>query len=130
MPDPEPLADALSCWQKKQREQELIAREKLRDACNQLADLGVDKVVISYDGYGDSGTVESPIAYCGEDSFDLSDELKEVLTDTADANLPCGWEINDGAFGELTLDVQARKLTREHNWRVTEYQTEEEDIPL
>lgn len=130
MSDAEPLTDALARWEKRQCEQELIAREKLRDACNQLAELGVEKVVISYDGYGDSGTVEPPIAYCGDESIELSDELKETLTDTADANLPCGWEINDGAFGELTLDVQARKLTREHNWRVTEYQTEEEDIPL
>lgn len=34
--------------------------------------------------------------------------------------LPGGWEINDGSYGEVTLDVETRKITVEHNERYTD----------
>ena len=35
-----------------------------------------------------------------------------------------GWEINDGAFGTLTIDVTARTASLEHNSRFTTHNTE------
>ncbi len=31
-----------------------------------------------------------------------------------------GWENGDGAFGELTIDIAARKAVLEHSVRITE----------
>lgn len=34
--------------------------------------------------------------------------------------LPGGWEINDGSYGEVHLDVDSQKITVEHNERYTD----------
>jgi hypothetical protein len=31
--------------------------------------------------------------------------------------LPCGWEVNEGSYGELILDIQNRAVEVEHNSR-------------
>lgn len=37
--------------------------------------------------------------------------------------LPGGWEINDGSFGEITIDVQTGEIEVTHNERYTEVNT-------
>jgi hypothetical protein len=37
--------------------------------------------------------------------------------------LPGGWEINEGSYGEITVDVAARTIRVEHNERVMETHT-------
>ncbi len=122
--------DFISQWEQQQREQESLARKSLQKACQQLAKRKVDIVTITYDGYGDSGTVEDPVALRNGKPVKLSHKLNELLLETAEALLPGGWEINDGACGEFVLNIKDRKFLREHNWRVTEYEHEEEEILL
>ena len=117
-------------WEKQQREQESSARKSLRKACQQLAKLKVDIVTINYDGYGDSGTLDDPVALRDGKPFTLPDKLNERLLEIAEAYLPGGWENGEGACGEIVLNILERRFTREHNWRVTEYEHDEEEIPL
>jgi len=109
---------------------EKLAREALGAICEQLAKLNIQLAKIHYDGYGDSGSVERVTATAGEVEIELPEPLSEKLAEAADCLLPFGWEINDGSFGELVIDVAARKVTREHNWRVEETEYEEEEFLL
>ena len=126
----DPSAEFFSEWKKQQRKQESSARRSLRRACRQLIKLKVDSVTISYDGYSDSGTLDDPVALQNGKTITLPDKLSERLLEIAEALLPGGWEIGEGACGEFLLNMTDRKFIREHNWRVTQYEHEEEDIPL
>lgn len=104
------------------------AVKQMSDVCSALMELNVAQVRMSYDGYGDSGMVEGVIATReGEDdAIELPTGVRDQLIAAAETLLPDGWENNEGAFGELVLNVLQRSLTREHNWRVesTEYDEE------
>jgi hypothetical protein len=96
-----------------------------------LAQLEVTRVIIKYDGYGDEGTIESVDAIAINDQpIDLPKSFEGQLTNACLILLPCGWENNEGAYGELVLDVQQRRLTRQHNWRVESSEYEMEDWTL
>jgi hypothetical protein len=102
-----------------------------RDACTALATLGVTSVRIPYNGYGDEGCVEPPVATRSDDEWvDLPRELEEKLMDAAEWFLPDGWENCDGAYGELTLDVVQKRLDNELFWRVETSEREREGIDL
>jgi hypothetical protein len=47
-----------------------------------------------------------------------------------DFYIPAGFEINDGSFGSLELDVQAKKFTLYNNIRVTTTELESEEIAI
>lgn len=48
----------------------------------------------------------------------------ETFVDNLFALLPSGWEINDGSFGEINIDVASERITLEHNERYTEVRTD------
>ena len=117
----------LSHFEKRSEQERQQALATLAEVCPQLARLGADRVVMTYDGYGDSGCVESVKAYSGEDDVELDTTVLEQLTTAAEQILPLGWENEGGAFGELILNVAERRVVREHNWRIetSEYSEEE-----
>jgi Family of unknown function (DUF6878) len=110
-----------------------------------LAEAGVTKVSIEFDGAGDSGQIEEILAWnAAGDTIPLPSDRKLQLTSPAPGNPPVettlqeavetlaydyledthpGWEINDGAFGTFVFDVPARSITLEHNERYTEVHT-------
>lgn len=98
--------------------------------CDRLIELGVHVVTLEYDGYGDSGSVEAVIAETNGTELELPSDVQRELMEAAETLLPDGWENNDGAFGNLTLDVEGRQLTREHNWRIESTEYEEESWTL
>ena len=49
------------------------------------------------------------------DTHSIDDLGLEMLAQKHD-----GWENGDGAFGELTIDIAARKAVLEHSVRITE----------
>ncbi len=103
------------------------ACEALKTHFDLLQSLNIDTLIISYDGCNDSGAVESVTAFdANNQEVQLPQDLDEELTELAETLLPFGWEINEGAYGQYTLDVPERELVREHNWRVeaTELETE------
>ena len=107
-----------------------------------LAAAGVTLVVVSFDGYGDSGQIENVEVKAGDavvampegtieiaeavwdqpepdrSAIGIADVIErlvyDLLTDTH-----CGWENNDGAYGDFTFDVAERTITLDYNERYT-----------
>jgi len=120
-------------------------------ACNKdivfkaLAEAGIHRVTVEYDGSGDSGQIENVEAWdAGNQNIPLPSAIKVQLASgnpdhPADPiNLEAaveeiawsylydqhyGWENNDGAYGTFVFDVPARTITLEHNERYTEVNT-------
>lgn len=105
---------------------------------NALRSLGIQTVIITYNGEGDDGQMEEitvdhahtaaldvavAVDLCG-DGEPLSRPLRDVLDDFGWQVLDlyhCGFEINDGGHGTITIDVANGKVTLDHNEHVIEY---------
>ena len=108
-----------------------------------LASAGITTVVLQFDGYGDSGQVESIEARIGENPVDLPDAKIEIgQTRWGNPNISRsifsvrdaieqlaydfleethgGWENNEGSFGEFTFDVGTRTIALDYNERITD----------
>lgn len=107
-----------------------------------LTAAGITHVTVSFDGYGDSGQIESVSACAGETEVgfpqtqiayaaltwdDSEVEMRELsLEDVVEqltydllADTHGGWENNDGAYGEFCFDAAARCIHLEFNERFT-----------
>ncbi|TPE64859.1 hypothetical protein FJQ54_00555 [Sandaracinobacter neustonicus] len=109
-----------------------------------LAAHNITCVTICFDGYGDSGQVESvnaligdtvaelpncmvmlsEIARCGDSGAIVTKEhsLAAAIEDLAYDLLRqthAGWENNDGAFGDFVLDVTERTISLDYSERYT-----------
>jgi hypothetical protein len=107
-----------------------------------LASAGITLVTVTFDGYGDSGQIEDVAAFIGDQPVELPGGTVEVKRLDHGADLPvvnclsssevveslaydllrqthCGWENNDGAYGEFTFDVIAGTITLDYNERFT-----------
>ncbi|MCR8493017.1 DUF6878 family protein [Brucella anthropi] len=124
-----------------QLETELFVLNKA-ELLNALALAGVTHVVVTFDGYGDSGQIEDVQVRAGDDDLTMPSAVIElceavwgepepkrssVSIATAVESLAydvlerChgGWENNDGAYGDITFDVAARTITLDYNERYT-----------
>lgn len=124
-----------------QLEAELFGLNKaaLLDA---LASAGITHVVVTFDGYGDSGQIENVDVRAGDHDIAMPDarieiarvvwgesepERSTVTLATAVESLAYdvlerthgGWENNDGAYGDITFDVAERTITLDYNERYT-----------
>ncbi len=103
---------------------------------------GVTKIVITFDGYGDSGQIENVEAKAGDDDMAMPNAMIEFATTvwgqpeperssvtvaTAVESLTYdalerthgGWENNDGAYGAIIFDVADYSITLDYNERYT-----------
>jgi hypothetical protein len=108
-----------------------------------LSVAGVTDVVVSFDGCGDSGQIESVEARCGDTSTELPTTAVTLASthwgtdDITSREMPLpeaveqlcygyleqehgGWENNDGAFGEFSFDVEERSIALEFHARYTD----------
>ena len=99
-------------------------------------------MLVTFDGYGDSGQIENIEAKAGDAVVAMPAgevEIAEAIWDQpepsrstviiADAierlaydlleQTHCGWEHNDGAYGDFTFDVAERTITLDYNERYT-----------
>lgn len=103
------------------------AKAAILAECDRLAAAGVTFVVVHFDGYGDDGTTEEVKCYDGE--WYASGEQEPVTYDAShlhehfEALVPFGYENDCGGFGDVVLNVSARKLTVERNDRFEDYTT-------
>jgi hypothetical protein len=107
---------------------------------------GISRVLIAFDGSGDSGQIErlearntqgeeisipetnAPMktTYFDRDQIITAQETKPLSEAIEDlcysllADLHGGWENDEGAFGEFTIDVSARTIALEYNERFLE----------
>ena len=107
-----------------------------------LAEAGIHRVTIDYDGSGDSGQIENIEAWDAAnekiplpssrkvqlvsenpdrpvDEFALEAAVEQLAWNYLYDNY-CGWENNDGAFGTFVLNIPGRTITLEHNKRYTD----------
>ena len=107
--------------------QEEAAKAAVLAECGRLAAAGVTYVAAHFDGYGDDGTTEEVKCYDSEsyawgehepvrhDASHLQERFEDLV--------PFGYENDCGGFGDVVLDVSARKLTVERNDRFEDYTT-------
>jgi hypothetical protein len=107
-----------------------------------LAAAGITLVVVSFDGYGDSGQIENVEVKAGDTVVPMPEgtiEIAEAMWDQPEPNHTSlsiadaierlvydllndthgGWENNDGGYGDFTFDVAERTITLEYNERYT-----------
>lgn len=111
-----------------------------------LATGGITEVVVTFDGYGDSGQIEDVVARSGNDEAalpavevrisapawgcdhvetrtkPLAAAIEDFVYDTLAETHP-GWENSDGACGTFTFDVAARTITLDHGDRTIAVET-------
>ena len=103
---------------------------------------GVTRVVVSFDGYGDSGQIENVEAQAGDDAVTMPGAAIEIAEAVWDQTEPtrssvsiadaveslaydvlekthCGWENGDGAYGDVIFDVAEGAITLDYNERYT-----------
>ncbi len=109
-----------------------------------LARAGIQSVTISFDGYGDSGQMEAPVAFDSDaqeralppstivvksvdfDAGKLSEktitvrEYIETLAYDLLEGVHEGWENNDGAYGEFQFSLAEQSISLEYHERYTE----------
>jgi hypothetical protein len=111
--------------------EQVAAKAALLAECDKLADAGVTLLAVHFDGSGDEGTTDNVRCYDGE-NYDYEQEPVEydasLLQDHFDALVPYGYENNSGGFGDVVLDVKARKITVERNDRFEDYTTTTHEI--
>jgi hypothetical protein len=142
-PEPQTL---LSEWEMKaaaraKLDAELFALNKTT-LLNALSQAGVTHVTVSFDGYGDSGQIENIDVRAGEDdvtmpaatieiaesvwgeaepkrsSVSLAAAVESLAYDVLERT-HCGWENNDGAYGDIVFDVAEGVITLDYNERYT-----------
>ena len=107
--------------------QQAAAKTALLAECDRLAAAGITFVAVHFDGYGDDGTTEEVKCYSSD--WYASGEHEPVKYDAShlqehfEALVPFGYENDCGGFGDVVLDVSARKLTVERNDRFEDYTT-------
>jgi hypothetical protein len=103
------------------------AKAAILAECENLAAAGVTFVAVHFDGCGDSGVTEEVL--CFDSDYYAYEEHQAVAHDAAclqehfESLVPFGYENDCGGFGDVVLDVAARKITVERNDRFEDYTT-------
>jgi hypothetical protein len=106
---------------------EAQAKAAILTECQNLAAVGITFVAVHFDGYGDNGMTED--VKCFDSEYYAYEEHKPVTYDAAylqehfEALVPLGYENDCGGFGDVVLDVGARKITVERNDRFEDHTT-------
>lgn len=91
---------------------------------------GIKTVKVDYDGSGDSGDIHSyevepkkreemldePL---GETGKTVKEQIEQICWDGLESE-ESGWEINEGSYGSVTLDVARQTIELDHYERVIE----------
>jgi hypothetical protein len=107
---------AQESWQEREARLRRQAEQELGVVCEVLRRLGVEKIEARYDGAGDEGWVKE-IRYSPEPPAGLPEGLPQRVENFVYTRLPSGWEINEGSFGTMTIDVQTARAALDHHWK-------------
>jgi hypothetical protein len=133
---------SFSAWEAKA--EKLVPENKAR-LFALLSSADITRVTVTFDGEGDSGQIEDVVAFNGDELIELPDgqiellELKHGADEPVIHNVPaaqaietlcydllrqthCGWENNDGAYGDFTFDIAAGTIALDYNGRFTDTQ--------
>src|SRR3984957_1777675 len=108
------------------------AKAAILAECEKLAAAGVTFVAVYFDGYGDSGVSEE--VRCFDAEYYAYEEHEPVAHDATylqehfETLVPMGYENDCGGFGDVVLDVAARRITVDRNDRFEDYTTSTYEI--
>ena len=111
---------------------QVLAKATILAECDKLAAAGVTFVAVHFDGSGDSGITEEVQCYDSDEY--IYDEGEPIRRDAShlqehfEALVPFGYEDNCGGFGDIVLDVKARKIAVERNDRFEDYTTTKYEV--
>ena len=111
--------------QQRAAEQRVVTRVAL---LSELRAVGVTKIEVQYEGYGDSGNIEDVVVT--PDTISLSEELRRRVEDFGwdfAYVLSFGFENNEGGYGELTWVLETDKIDVSHSNRYIETKTTEHE---
>lgn len=107
--------------------EEEAAKAAILAECDKLAKASVTFVAVHFDGYGDDGATEEVKCFASDDYAYQEHKPVEYdalrLQEHFEALVPFGYENDCGGFGDVVLDVAARKITVERNDRFEDYTT-------
>jgi hypothetical protein len=133
-----------AAWDEKEREHTSRADKLLpvnkKALFDALAAASITVVVVTFDGYGDSGQIENIEAKAGDEIVPLPVATIEIARPVWDSNgidrqslsihdaiealaysflgqTHGGWENSDGAYGDFAFDVADRTITLDYNER-------------
>ena len=107
-----------------------------------LASAGITLVTVTFDGCGDSGQIEDIASFRGNEPADLPEGDVELMVPPHDMGEPvakalpvdeaieqiaydllgqkhCGWDNNDGAYGEFSFHVAEGRIELDYNERIS-----------
>jgi hypothetical protein len=140
------LAAIIAAWEAKQDAYERLTAELVPRNQTALFDAltaaSVTTVVVSFDGYSDEGQITNVEVKAGEQVVEMPQVQIEIACAARDKTAAeystvsiataveyfvylllekshCGWENNDGAYGNFTFDVARRRITLNYNERYT-----------
>ena len=136
MTTPDPSVEQMIAEMQRAEERERReTTDRLRDQIlPQFRRLGVANIEVSYSGYGDDGSIDG-VQYRDPtgirvDRATIPEKLIEDLESCVYELLPAGFEIGEGAQGTLAIDVEATKVTLQHQENCTESQDSTREFPL
>jgi len=96
-----------------------------------LKDRGITKITVTYEGSGDSGSIEDCLYYDAEDDeyyraqIGITDEQHDSIINLVYPMLDDieDWYNNDGGYGTVTIHLNDFTYSIENNIRVTEIET-------
>jgi len=152
----ENINDILKRYEDEARAKQKEAMSLRGKVMSALVAAGAKSVTVSFDGYGDSGEVGNPEVSPKKAESVLDESVpgttheasewvgeggagrlvrttrdrtvSEAISELCYALLENhgGWEINEGSFGEFTIDPNADEINLTFNQRVESYETSEE----
>lgn len=106
---------------------QVLAKAAILAECDKLAAIGVTFIAVHFDGSGDSGVTEEVHCYDSDEYvYDNSEPIQHDvshLQEHFEALVPFGYENDCGGFGDVVLDVDARRISVERNDRFEDYST-------
>ena len=116
----------LAEWEKDKLRRREISAANLKQLLLDRTD--ISKITVTYDGSGDSGCFDDHKYLDGHgkdiDAVLLLDAVEEYVCSI----LPGGWEINEGSYGQVEIDIATFKSKVVHNERVLEEITTEFEV--
>lgn len=96
-----------------------------------LKDRGIAKILVTYEGSGDSGAIDNVLYYDKEDNEYYSSQLnisESQHDDIQNLAYPMldgieDWYNNEGGYGSINIDLDEFTYDIENNIRITNYET-------
>jgi hypothetical protein len=118
--------EIMAYWEAERQQERDAATIKLKQMLVDRPDIA--KISITYEGYGDSGCFDAR-SYSDSQGNDVeADFLNDAVEEYVCSILPGGWEINDGSYGEVEIDVATGKSKVLHTERIVNEITTEFEV--